>query len=483
MAPAWAARQWAARSPGVEIGTGRILGKTGRPVDIISDVGAASGGDDDHDGDGTKLTPVYWLRGLALRAGGAPLRLPVLPAGLLGAPDRAVAEVTGDAAALAEVTGQAVGLAADAHDLPEPPSADVTVARLRRAGATVRWTDPVVLPGRAALVRRARSEGRAAVAAVRPDELALSRVGSWWQGTVGQRILRRLPGAHLLPLPGGRLEDVAFWQGVRKGGSTDRWAALTGSYVCLMYHRVSGEMRPGQERYDVAPHRFARNAAILRILGWRPLYPAELVSFHRGSGMRVRRRFVVTLDDGYPDAVAAAASTAHLRPHLYVPTAEVGSRPAWTAGVPLAGWTALAAACAAGVLVGAHGRVHRPLTELPADQVVAELATALSDLRSRLPDAIPILAYPNGQHDHATREAAVASGYSAAWTTMTGRNGAALDPYCLRRVSIKDWDGPLSFLWKLTTGQNVPPLVEIVNRWRWKRRGARREARRARIPR
>jgi peptidoglycan/xylan/chitin deacetylase (PgdA/CDA1 family) len=438
-------------------------------------------------GDADEPVPVCWVRGLTLRPGADALRLPVLPAGLVGAPDRGIAEITGVAGDLAAagdlVEGTGCGPLPSGHspDLPDPLSTDVAVARLRQAGALLRWTDPVVLPDRVALVRHARSAGRAAAAAVRPDELALSRVGSWWQGRAGQRLLRRLPGAHLLPLPAGRLEDVAFWQGVRQVSSTDRWTALTGSYVCLAYHRVSGQMRPGQERYDIAPRRFARNAAILRLLRWRPLDPAELVAIHRGSGTRLRRRFVLTLDDGYLDAVVAASAAADLKPHLYVPTAEVGSNPAWASEGPLADWNALAAACTAGVLVGVHGRVHRPLTELPADRVAEDLTTALRELRSRLPGAVPMLAYPNGRYDCATREAVIASGYSAAWTTMTGRNGAGLDPYCLRRVSVKDWDGPLSLLWKVTTGQNVPPLVEIASRWWW-RRGGRRAVRRAAIP-
>jgi peptidoglycan/xylan/chitin deacetylase (PgdA/CDA1 family) len=308
-------------------------------------------------------------------------------------------------------------------------------------------------------------------------------VGSWWQGTVGQRLLRRLPAAHLLPLPAGRLEDVAFWQGVRQVCSGRRWAALTSSYVCIAYHRVAGQMRAGEERYDVAPERFARQAALLRRLRWRPLSPEELVAFHRGSGQRLRRRFVLTLDDGYADAVAAAASVADLAPHLYVPTGEVGSRPSWAAGAPLADWADLASAARAGVRVGVHGRVHRPLTDLPAERVAADLSDGLAQVRSRLPDTLPILAYPNGRHDVATRRAAVGAGYAAAWTTQTGRNGAGLDPYCLRRVSVKDWDGPLSFLWKVTTGQNLPPLVETATRWLWRRRAARRRERRAAGPR
>jgi peptidoglycan/xylan/chitin deacetylase (PgdA/CDA1 family) len=254
---------------------------------------------------------------------------------------------------------------------------------------------------------------------------------------------------------------------------------LTRSYVCLAYHRVAGELRPGEERYDVAPRRFARNATLLRLMRWRPLDVAEIAAVHRGTAVLPRRRFVLTLDDGYADAVAAATAHADLRPHLYVPTAEVADRPAWAGGAALAGWDDLAAATAAGARVGVHGRVHRPLTGLPPARVADELTQALTELRGHLPEAVPMLAYPNGRHDATVREAAIAGGYLAAWTTMTGRNGPGADPYCLRRVSVKDWDGPLSFMWKVVSGQNVPPLLEVVTRSWWRRRAGRRGVRRA----
>ena len=81
-----------------------------------------------------------------------------------------------------------------------------------------------------------------------------------------------------------------------------------------------------------------------------------------------------------------------------------------------------------------------------------------------------MLAYPHGSHDERVRAAAITAGYRAAFTTETGRNGAGTDPYCLRRVGVKDWDGPLSLLWKSLTGELVPPAW---NCWSRRLRGAR----------
>jgi hypothetical protein len=94
-----------------------------------------------------------------------------------------------------------------------------------------------------------------------------------------------------------------------------------------------------------------------------------------------------------------------------------------------------------------------------------ELAGSLRELQTQVPSAIAVLAYPHGSHDERVRAATIRAGYRAAFTTDTGRNGAGTDPYCLRRVSVKDWDGPLSLLWKTMTGELVPPTWD-----RWTRR-------------
>ena len=92
-------------------------------------------------------------------------------------------------------------------------------------------------------------------------------------------------------------------------------------------------------------------------------------------------------------------------------------------------------------------------------------------------DGVPrpprLLAYPHGLHDERVRAAATAAGYRAAFTTEPGKNGAGIDPYCLRRLGLKDWDGSTALLWKLVTGELLP--------WAWERRRRRWPMRRGRV--
>jgi peptidoglycan/xylan/chitin deacetylase (PgdA/CDA1 family) len=245
--------------------------------------------------------------------------------------------------------------------------------------------------------------------------------------------------------------------GWRLGSERRRLAG--GSYVVLVYHRFAGELKAGQERIDIAPRRFARQLRALRLAGFRPVSPEEIVAFHEGSLEAVPRRGIaITVDDAIEDCIGPLRRHAEWEPQLFVPTSELGGSAHWVDGEPVASWEQVAELARDGVRIGSHTRHHRRLTSLGAAERAAELAGSLDDLRSRLPDAIDLLAYPNGDHDDAVCSAAREAGYAAAYTTEKGRNDADTDRFRLKRVSVHGADGVLAVLWKAWTGQGLPPL-------------------------
>ncbi len=288
---------------------------------------------------------------------------------------------------------------------------------------------------------------------------------SWSEAPWRTRLLRRLriPAALLAPL--ARLsprwkelrDDLAHWSELRARVSRDEWRRLTSSYSVLVYHRFAGELKPGQERIDIAPRRYRRQLRLLRLLGFKPLPLDELLAFHRGERNALpRRRFAITVDDAMADAVEPLRRSARLAPQLFVPTAELGGSAHWIDGEPVAGWDEIRALADAGVAIGSHTRHHRRLTRLGAAEREIELLGSLVELREQVPGAAAVIAYPNGDHDDAVCAAAEAAGYEAAFTTEKGRNDAASDRFRLRRVSVHGADGALAVLWKVLTGEALP---------------------------
>jgi peptidoglycan/xylan/chitin deacetylase (PgdA/CDA1 family) len=287
----------------------------------------------------------------------------------------------------------------------------------------------------------------------------------WCEAPFRTRLLRRLrfPAMVLAPLASRSprwsklADDLAYWKTLRGRASPAEWRRLTSSYSVLVYHRFAGELKPGQERIDIAAARFYRQLRALRLLGFRPLPLEDLLAFHRGERNELPRRgFAITVDDAMADCVEPLRRTARNSPQLFVPTAEIGGSAHWIDGEAVAGWDEIRALAAAGVAIGSHTRHHRRLTALGAAEREVELVGSLAELRENVPAATAVLAYPNGAHDDAVCAATEAAGYEAAFTTEKGRNGAGTDPYRLRRVSVHGADGALAVLWKTITGEALP---------------------------
>jgi peptidoglycan/xylan/chitin deacetylase (PgdA/CDA1 family) len=346
--------------------------------------------------------------------------------------------------------------------------AEAIVARLVRLGVRLSWAAPDVVPDARSLWKIAWERGSSSVQLVRSDPSLMHelQIGAWFDGPWFPRLMRRVSGLDpmLRRLRGKFLEhglDRAFWRGVRSETTDAEWSRLTrSSYVALLYHRMALEAAPGEERLYVAPAAFDRQLRLLRRCRFRPLPPDELLRFHEDPAATLPgRNYVVTADDGFLDASEALRRHAAQRAQLFVTTRLVGGRAEWSPA-PLAGWDDLRAAAREGVAIGSHTRRHASLPELPAERLADELAGSLADLRERLDDVLPILAYPHGRFNEAVASAAAAAGYRAAYTTAPGRNSGGTDRYALRRISVKAWDGRLSFLWKVFTAQPLPPWWE-----------------------
>jgi peptidoglycan/xylan/chitin deacetylase (PgdA/CDA1 family) len=319
--------------------------------------------------------------------------------------------------------------------------------------------------------------GRGSVEVMRADPTLLPelQIGGWFLARTRARLLRRLalrsgPGVGALAKVGiGRTmsarmaADAVFWRGVRSHATDEEWRRLTTGYAVVLYHRLAGVHAAGEERLDVPPQQFDAQMRLLRRLRLRPLSEHELLDFHapRSSGLR-GRRYLVTVDDALLDTIEPLGRNAASLPQVFVPTAAVGGRAHWLGDRPLADWDTLLGLQAEGVSLGGHSRTHQLLPDLDDTALDDEVEGSFRDLESRLGRPPSLFAYPNGRHDGRVRDAVSSAGYRGAFTTLPGKNGAGVDPYCLRRISVKSWDSRASFLWKVLTGE---PVSDRWERW------------------
>jgi len=137
-----------------------------------------------------------------------------------------------------------------------------------------------------------------------------------------------------------------------------------------------------------------------------------------------------------------AAALATLLPLLRVPPAEQRSRldairaaACVVAPAPceLADWPLARHLSGEGMEVGAHTLTHPFLSLLAAGEQRREIAESAVLLRERLGTEVTGLAYPNGDHDGVTIEAARAAGLRYAVTTASGDCDAATPRWTLPR--------------------------------------------------
>jgi peptidoglycan/xylan/chitin deacetylase (PgdA/CDA1 family) len=212
----------------------------------------------------------------------------------------------------------------------------------------------------------------------------------------------------------------------------------------LTYHNIA-PAPAGLHRWRslyVSPPRFARQMALLHLLGYRGLSMTAAMPWLRGE--RQGRVAVITLDDGYADNIECALPVlAHhgFSATCYVVSGSVGRFNMWDEtklGVRKTLMSAgqVRAWQAAGMEVGAHSRTHPRLTTCDAAELDTEIRGSRRALEDLLGSAVTQFCYPYGDVDDRVATAVREAGFVAATTTTRGRARPGMDLWRLPRVQI-----------------------------------------------
>ena len=290
----------------------------------------------------------------------------------------------------------------------------------------------------------------------------------WFGATTSREIVLRrtllalrIPPAALAPLGGllpgkGRrrvwfefVSRYAFWTGVRREVSRERWEQLTRGVPVLLYHAFAEA--DVSDRYVVPRRALSRQLRLLRLLGYRGIHFDELVEAIRGARLPPRRAVVITIDDGYTDnlEIAQPVLSRHDFPFtIFLVSDRLGGAGDWSRGDQLGDRPLLSLAqverlAAQGVRFGAHTRTHPHLPELPDQELEPQIAGSRRDLEKRIGSPVDVFAYPYGELDDRAVDAVRAAGFAGAGTTQPRLVGLDEDPYLLPRIEVRSTDSLL----------------------------------------
>jgi peptidoglycan/xylan/chitin deacetylase (PgdA/CDA1 family) len=202
-----------------------------------------------------------------------------------------------------------------------------------------------------------------------------------------------------------------------------------------MYHSIAE--RPDPRGLTVPVGRLAEQLAALVGAGYRPVGLTEALTRYRTDAV-----VAVTFDDGFRDFLTDALPVlrgAGASATLYPAVAHLGGRPTWrgASGLgPLLTWTELREVAAAGVEIGSHALVHRPLDVLPDDLLTTEVRGSRERIEQEVGLAVRSFAYPHGYHSPRVRSIVDRAGYDSACEVGRRLHGADGDRLAVPRLHV-----------------------------------------------
>jgi peptidoglycan/xylan/chitin deacetylase (PgdA/CDA1 family)/2-polyprenyl-3-methyl-5-hydroxy-6-metoxy-1,4-benzoquinol methylase len=244
-----------------------------------------------------------------------------------------------------------------------------------------------------------------------------------------------------LPPLSEQLARLVVWEGEEASSGRDQEPAAGLRLPILAYHRIAEGVGGLAGRFAVTPAAFEQQLRYLRDAGY---YSVQFDDWRTAAAAwrpLEGRPVLLTFDDGYHDFLTDAWPLLErygFTGTVFVVTGLVGKTAPWQGheGTPLLDWADIRRLAARGITFGAHSHTHAPLTGLPPDEVVQEVARSRLTLQRELARTVTSFAYPYGDADLATAHLVGASGYTYGVTTDERRCTPTDDLLFLPRITI-----------------------------------------------
>ena len=235
--------------------------------------------------------------------------------------------------------------------------------------------------------------------------------------------------------------------------------ANASSIPILVYHQIANAPKKGApfRGLYVSPAAFARQMAMLKVLGYQGMSMTDLQPYLRGdkSGKVVG----ITFDDGYLNNLTHALPVLQKQGFTstcYVVDGLLGKTNAWDAGVGIAQTSLMTAEQllqwqVGGQEVGAHTQDHVDLLTVNEITAWKQIAKSKTTLQTLLGKPVSHFCYPYGKFDERHSTMAKQATYETATTTARGRVHSATNMLTLPRVPVLRTTTLAAFWLKIAT--------------------------------
>lgn len=209
---------------------------------------------------------------------------------------------------------------------------------------------------------------------------------------------------------------------------------------------------------SVTPQRFAQQMGYMAKHGWFTTTLDELTECLRKGHRLPKRRFLVTFDDGFRNALTEALpvlQTFGFTAAVYLSTDFIGRTNSFVTvqmpQYPMLSWDDVKMLKNAGWSIESHGHTHANLPELTPAGIRWELRVSRDQIKKYVDVFARHFCYPRGKYSRAVRQMVREAGYRSAAAFTGGCVRSISDRWALERLPVNDRVNSLHFRALLTT--------------------------------
>jgi peptidoglycan/xylan/chitin deacetylase (PgdA/CDA1 family) len=202
--------------------------------------------------------------------------------------------------------------------------------------------------------------------------------------------------------------------------------------ILVLYYHAVDPAHPGEELY-VSPTQLKEQLQLIKDLGYTSLTMAEVYDYIKNNKVIPEKSILITFDDGYTDNYTYAfpiLKELNMKATIFVITSGTDNGNFYVSSEQIKEMSDY------GIDIESHTVSHAHLNTLSYEEQLQELKDSKAKIESITKKDVLSIAYPYGDYNEDSKKAALAAGYSIAFTTDSGLTDKTDNPFSLNRIYV-----------------------------------------------